>query len=132
VKLTTATTGYRQAHIRHGIDKTVCVHVLVAKAFIPNPEGYPMINHKNEFYQDNRVCNLEWCDYAYNNAYGTRSRRMGDTSSESVICIMPNGKEYWFRSLQNASRVLGIQQSNAWKVANGLRKHTCGYKFYKF
>lgn len=91
-----------------------------------------MVNHKNEYIQDNRVCNLEWCDCAYNSAYGTGSRRQADARSEPVICIMPDNKEYWFRSLQNASRVLGIQQSNAWKTVAGTRKHTYGYKFYKY
>ena len=37
------------------------IHQLVAKAFIPNPNNYPFINHKNEIKNDNRVENLERC-----------------------------------------------------------------------
>lgn len=43
-----------------GRSRTLWVHRLVAKAFIPNPEGKPEVNHKNSMPWDNRVANLEW------------------------------------------------------------------------
>ena len=37
------------------------VHVLVAQAFIPNPENKPYIDHINTIRDDNRIDNLRWC-----------------------------------------------------------------------
>lgn len=61
---------------KDGKDKQINVHRLVAMTFIPNPNNYPCINHKNEIKTDNRAENLEWCDSYYNMNYGTCMKRM--------------------------------------------------------
>lgn len=48
------------------------VHRLVAIAFIPNPNGYKEVNHKDENKDNNHVDNLEWCTTQYNLTYGHR------------------------------------------------------------
>ena len=47
-KLKTNADGYSAVTLsKNGIDKTIAVHILVAKHFIPNPLNLPEINHKD-------------------------------------------------------------------------------------
>jgi hypothetical protein len=46
--------------------RTHSIHVLVADAFIPNPDGLKDINHKNADKTDNRLVNLERCTRSEN------------------------------------------------------------------
>lgn len=51
------------------------VHILVAKAFIPNPDNLPEVNHKDENKENDAADNLEWCTSKYNSNYGTCKER---------------------------------------------------------
>lgn len=48
------------------LNRKFFVYRLVAQAFIPNPNNYPCINHKDENPANNSIENLEWCTYKYN------------------------------------------------------------------
>ena len=54
---------------KNGIRKGYSIHRLVAQAFIPNPNNYPCVNHKDCNGNNNKVNNLEWCTYKQNNSY---------------------------------------------------------------
>lgn len=54
-------TGYLRVTLyKDGKTKNHYVHVLVAQAFIPNPEGKRQVNHIDGNKTNNRVENLEW------------------------------------------------------------------------
>ena len=57
---------------QNGELKKVLVHVLVAKACIPNPNNLPVVNHIDNVRSNNRVENLEWVTYSENQKHAVR------------------------------------------------------------
>ena len=53
----------------NGKQNSAYIHRLVAEAFIPNPNNYKEVNHKDNDPSNNNVENLEWCDRKYNINY---------------------------------------------------------------
>lgn len=62
--------GYYQ--IRFGDLRRFYVHRLVAQAFIENVNNYRCINHIDGDGTNNKVENLEWCNYSQNRLHATR------------------------------------------------------------
>ena len=80
LKLSKTNDGYIQVSLyKNGIRTGLRVHRLVAEAFLPNPDGLPLVNHKNEDKSDNSVENLEWCTAKYNTNYGHRTENAINT-----------------------------------------------------
>lgn len=98
-----------------GLPNKYCyVHRLVAEAYLPNPEGFTDVNHKDECRHNNNVENLEWCNRTYNINYGTANSRRGkairEKHSKPVLCIELNKV---FPSAIAVSRELRINVANA-------------------
>lgn len=71
--------GYLVVELRqNGKKKHLRVHRLVADAFVPNPQGLPEVNHKDEDKHNNLAINLEWCTSSYNKKYGTGRKSRSD------------------------------------------------------
>ena len=114
--------------------KTISVHRIVAQAFLPNPNNYPVINHKDENPLNNNVNNLEFCTIYYNTHYGTAIDRMSKKLinrkdlSKPVLQFDKNKNllnEY--PSMNDAARNTGITVANISSVCKGKRKTAGGY-----
>ena len=78
--------GYLQSELRENKKKRrFYTHRLVAKAFLPNPNNLPEVNHIDENKENNRIDNLEWCTHEYNITYGTLQQRSADSRLKDPI-----------------------------------------------
>lgn len=64
---------YRIGLTKDNKQKFYFIHRLVALTYLPNPNNYKVINHKDGNPKNNYVVNLEWCTYSHNiqHAYNT-------------------------------------------------------------
>jgi hypothetical protein len=79
-----------------GIIKRKRIHRLVAQAFIPNPNNYPEVNHKDENRLNNDVSNLEWCSNYYNQNYGLHQERCRKSKEKSEFRYITGGYSGWY------------------------------------
>lgn len=121
------------------------LHRMFAEAYIPNPNGLPEVNHRDENPLNYELDNLEWCDHGYNMNYGTINERRGISISNAVkgkpkpwvaeakgkpiYAIDPWGNETWYPSGREAARQLGLARSSVNDTLNGRQRTASGYRF---
>lgn len=124
--------GYKAVSLWDGKSaKTFTVHRLVAKAFIPNPNNYPCVNHINGCKTDNRITNLEWCDYSHNNKeafrIGLNKPKESNPSCRKPVIDEVTGIVY--HSLTEASKQLGIRAQTLSRYLLGIHPNKTTLKY---
>jgi len=133
--------GYKTiSMMKNGKVHTKTLHRLLAKAFIPNPQNYPCINHIDGNILNNSLENLEWCTYGYNEKEAYRiglkkgawcnKKNNEHPRSKRVIQYDLNGNllKTW-ESASEVERQLKILVSSISQCCSGINKSAGGYKW---
>ena len=114
------------------------VHILVAEAFIPNPNNYPVVMHIDNNKQNCCVENLKWgtvqenTQQAFDDGLQINDKSWNDSQSIHICSFDLNGnllKKYG--SVGEASREIGVTKTAILNQCNHNLKTTprCGYYF---
>lgn len=122
----------------NGMKKTYRLHRLVAIAYLPNPNNYPIVGHKDNVKEHCEVSNLYWTTNAENikkavaDGLLVNDKGYADSQSKPVICYDKNFiKVLSFGSVSECHRKLGVSKSTITRHCDGkIKTRTrCGFYF---
>lgn len=120
--------GYLEVALyKNSNGKSIQVHRLVAKAFIPNPENKPQVNHIDGNKQNNNVENLEWVSISENALHSARQLRKNVRKVEQYD--LKGRYLATYSSITIAGEINGIREGSIANVLTGRRRKTYGYKW---
>lgn len=112
---------------KDGVGKTFSIHRLVAKAFLPNPEGKTEIDHINAKRSDNRLDNLRWVSSSENSQNPITNKRQSVSAYRQFRKVKQyslSGKllRVW-DSVASASKGTGVCGRTIWLICTGKTKN---------
>ena len=112
--------GYPAVNLcKAGKSSTHKLHILVADAFLPNPQGLAHVNHKDEDKFNPDVSNLERCTHQYNLEYSLAKR---------YELISPSGELTSVFNLSKFCRENGLSKGRLNMVDHGKTPHHKGWR----
>lgn len=106
--------------------KHFTIHRLVALHFVPNPNNYEFVNHKDLNKTNNHYQNLEWCTHLMNmqHAFANNSRGSG----KRFIKSEQNIDRIWNKKYEYDGQSLTVKE---WAKVTGLKYRTISSRLLK-
>lgn len=123
------TTDHLRCTLHNKKSKHIFVHRLVAEAFLPNPNNYPIINHKDGNPLNNNVNNLEWCTYKHNMNHALKT---GLINMNKILMKdkITNKTIREFKNILELRREIKLKgYTHIYDCCRGERKSAYGYKW---
>lgn len=90
LKNTLLKTGYLKVTLSKA--RQCLIHILLAKAFIPNPGNKPHVHHKDENPANNQLSNLQWVTHKENIQYSCKSSKSYLYKEKIYYATKPTGR----------------------------------------
>jgi hypothetical protein len=99
--------------------KKFYIHQLVAKLYIPNPNNYEQVNHKDLNKHNNNVENLEWCNSSMNMKHNADNKPENSRKVIQIDLLDENKIIGTFNSIKEASEKTKINNTSIIHCCSG-------------
>ena len=123
--------GYQYVNFKiNGKNTNFAVHRIVANAFIPNPNGYTEVNHKDYNKKNNCVDNLEWVSSSQNKQHSYLKQENKKSRGKAVNQYTKEGIFLkTFDSVSEAAKELGCCVAAISNCCLGRTKTSQGFRW---
>lgn len=123
--------GYQYVNFKiNGKNTNFAVHRIVANAFIPNPNGYTEVNHKDYNKKNNCVDNLEWVSSSQNKQHSYLKQENKKSRGKAVNQYTKGGIFLkTFDSVSDAAKELGCCVAAISNCCLGRTKTSQGFRW---
>lgn len=114
---------------KNGKKKDRKLHRLLATTFIPNPNGYECVNHKDGNKLNNKLDNLEWCTKGYNNRHAREELDIDFTAKPVCQKTLGGSVVAVWANQSVAAKSIGITPVCIARCCEGLTETAGGYRW---